>query len=133
MIQTLGLFSELSGLFWKIITLAGVLSKSIKISTKLSHHNLFFKQMQDSFSHSQIQMSKFRNKSSAYLLQKEMGGKKSLLFAFLLFKVKAAWYQPHLNMGLGVEKTITIKRETDFKNKVHIFLLFRAVEFQSHL
>lgn len=37
-----------------------------------------------------------------HLLQKERGDKKSLLFIFLFFKVEAAWYQQHLNMGLGV-------------------------------
>lgn len=136
MIQTLGLFRELSGLFWRIITLAGVLSKSIKNMHKaFSPQFIFLNRCQIC---PLIAISRSLNLETKALhilrlLQKERGSKKSLLFAYLFFKVKAAWYQQYLNMGLGVENTITIRKETGLNNKVHVFLLLRTVGLQSHL
>lgn len=79
-------------------------------------------------------MPKFGNESSAYPAASAEGkGRLEMLwgFFFLFFEVKAACYQKCLNMDLGVEKIIVIRRQTGFINRVYIFLLFRTVGFQS--
>lgn len=100
----------MSGLFWRIITLAGELSKSIKNTHKaFSPQFIFLNRCQICPLIAIFRCLNLETKA-LHLLQKEREDKKSLFFVFLFFEVEAVWYWQHLNMGLGVEKTITIRR-----------------------
>lgn len=134
MIQTLGLFSELSGLLWRITTLAGVFSRSIKNMHKAFLPEFFF------FNRCQIcpLIAKFRCLKkqklciSCIFCKRKGEVRRALFFSYLFFKLKAARYQQYL-YGFRSQKDHHHQKRDWFQNKIHIFLLFRTVGFQSHL